>query len=128
MVPLDLSIRAADDEEILVPSLVQPDVGLIRPQMATWAIASASSCGASPPKLLANLKLILEAQILPPGQAGMSGFRGGLAFDSVDFGWFQVLRGGCDRYSVRFDVNSMLTCLAAARLDTISTLFRHSCC
>ncbi len=43
----------------------------------------------------------------------MSDFRGGLAFDLGDFGWFQVPRGGCDRYSARFDVNSTLIRFAA---------------
>ncbi len=51
----------------------------------------------------------------------MLGFRGGLAFDLVDFGWFQAPRGGCDRYSGRFDINSTLIYLAAVRLDTILT-------
>ncbi len=32
------------------------------------------------------------------------GFRGGLAFDLVHFGSFQAARGGCDRYSGRFDI------------------------
>ncbi len=40
----------------------------------------------------------------------------------VDLGWFQAARGGCDRYSGRFDVNSTLSCLAAVRYDTVSTL------
>jgi hypothetical protein len=33
----------------------------------------------------------------------MFNFRSGLAFDLVDLGWFQIPRGGCDRYSDRLD-------------------------
>ena len=32
-------------------------------------------------------------------------------------------RGGCARYSGRFDISSMLICFAAVIFDTISTLF-----
>ncbi len=53
----------------------------------------------------------------------MWGFRGGVALDLVDLGWFQAPRGGCDRYSGRFDIHSTLICLAAVRLDTISMIF-----
>ncbi len=53
----------------------------------------------------------------------MSDFRGGLALDLVVLGRFQAPRGGCHRYSGRFDVNSTLICFAAVRFDTISTLF-----
>ncbi len=34
-------------------------------------------------------------------------------------------RGGCDRYSTRFDINSTLIFPMAVRLDTSSALFQH---
>ncbi len=46
-----------------------------------------------------------------------------VALDLVALGWFQVPRGGCDRYSGRFDINSTLVCLAAVSFDMFSTLF-----
>ncbi len=55
----------------------------------------------------------------------MSGFRGGFAFDLVDLGWFEAARVGCDRYSGRFDIHSMLISFAAVSLATVSTLSRH---
>ncbi len=39
------------------------------------------------------------------------------------WGGFRLPRGGCARYSGRFDINSTVICLAAVRVDTISTLF-----
>ncbi len=53
----------------------------------------------------------------------MLGFRGGLAFDLTDSGWFQAARVGGDRYSNRFDVDSTLIGLVAVSFDTILTLF-----
>ncbi len=40
---------------------------------------------------------------------------------------FRPPRGGGDRYSSRFEVHSTLVCLAAVRVDTLSTLFGQSC-
>ncbi len=62
---------------------------------------------------------------MPPGEAeaGMSDFRGGLAFGLVDFGWFQAPPG---RVRPIFDPilhNSTLISFAAVRFETISTLF-----
>ena len=53
----------------------------------------------------------------------MSGFRGGLALDLVDLGWFQAAR------AVATDIRADSTLIrrefvfAAVRFDTISTLF-----
>ena len=51
--------------------------------------------------------------------------RGGLAFESVDLGWFHAARAGDDRYSTRLDANSTLCFLMVVRLNIISTVFRH---
>ncbi len=52
----------------------------------------------------------------------MSGFRGGLASDLVDFGGVQAA-GAVASDPGRFDVNSTLIRLATVRFDIISTLF-----
>ncbi len=41
-----------------IGQLVPPDTWAIRSELAALAIATASPCGAMPPKLLANLKLV----------------------------------------------------------------------
>ncbi len=72
---------------------------------------------------LRNLNIDAGRAELGAGLAGLGVNYGGWAFDLVDFGWFQAARGGCDRYSGRFDINVTLACLAAVRFDTIATLF-----
>ncbi len=51
-------------------------------------------------------RILLVASSLPPGYGEMSNFRGASALDLVGLGSFQAPRGGCDRYSGRFDINS----------------------
>ncbi len=45
----------------------------------------------------------------------------GFALDLVAFGCFQDARADCDRESGRLNVNSMLICIAAVRLDILLT-------
>ncbi len=56
----------------------------------------------------------------------MSDFRGGLAFDSVYFGWFPDPRGVCGRYSKRFDIKSPLVCLCRGHIRHYIVSLEHS--
>jgi len=51
---------------------------------------------------------LLEPYFSPLGLAGISGFGVDSGLDLVVLGWSRLPRGGGDRYSNRFDLNSTL--------------------